>query len=96
MAGTLTSTDGGLMVITFIDYLSCGGRSWLLLLPAAAERVKKICQKEKKRFSSVRTAGMNPRNGWDNVRAAGSGILLWKKLYQREIKEILSRVLGPV
>ena len=57
-------------------HLFCGGRFRPLTLPEATERIKKICQKEKRQFSSVRIADMSPRNGWVNVRDAGSGILL--------------------
>ena len=36
-------------------------------------------RREKQTYIFVRTADMNPQNGWDNVRDAMSGIRSWKK-----------------
>lgn len=49
----------------FVYDCTCGGR-----------KDQEICRKGKRPFSSVRIADMSLRNGWDNVRDAGSGILL--------------------
>jgi len=48
-----------------------------ILLPAGSDRIGEVIwQKGRLVYISANAVGMNHLSGWDNVRGAGSGILL--------------------